>query len=72
MRSLAKTGTYGVMHMAVAIVVAYAISGSFVIAMGIGLVEPVVQTAFYHIHEKLWASSSRDSIAGSRTFAAEA
>lgn len=55
MRSLAKTSTYGVMHMTVAILVAYAISGNFVIAMGIGLVEPIIQTAFYHIHEKLWA-----------------
>lgn len=51
---LLKTLTYGMMHMAVAVAVAYLISGSWVVAMGIGLVEPVVQTGFYYLHEHLW------------------
>ncbi len=51
---LLKTGTYGAMHLAVAVAVAFAVSGSWAIALGIGLVEPLVQTIFYHLHERLW------------------
>ncbi len=54
-----KTLTYSLMHMAVAIIVAYAISGSWAVALGIGLLEPLVQTVFYHLHERLWARAVR-------------
>ena len=50
----AKTLSYSVMHMIVAVAVAYAISGSMWVALGIGLIEPVVQTAAYHFHERSW------------------
>ena len=53
-RIAAKTATYSVMHMAVAIAVAWAISGGWRVALGIGLVEPLFQTAAYTIHERLW------------------
>jgi uncharacterized membrane protein len=49
-----KTLSYGMMHMAVAIMVAYALSGSWKIALGIGIIEPLVQTFAYHFHEKFW------------------
>lgn len=55
MRDYIKTATYGVMHMAVAICVAYALSGSWAIAIGIGLLEPLVQTFFYNLHERIWS-----------------
>ena len=51
----AKTISYSVMHMVVAITVAYLISGSWLIALGIGLIEPLVQTVAYHVHERGWA-----------------
>lgn len=51
---LLKTGTYGAMHLTVAVAVAYAVSGSWTIALGIGLIEPLVQTFFYDLHERLW------------------
>lgn len=54
MRDLAKTGTYGAMHLVVAVGVAYGISGSWKIALGIGVIEPVVQTVFYNAHERAW------------------
>ena len=50
-----KTGTYSIMHMAVAIMVAYVISGSWAIALGIGFIEPIVQTIFYNFHERAWS-----------------
>lgn len=54
MRTLAKTLSYAAMHLTVAIGVAYAISGDWVIALSIGLIEPAVQTGFFFLHEKVW------------------
>ena len=54
MRDLIKTVTYGTMHFVVAVAVAYAISGSWQIAIGIGLIEPAVQTIAYVVHERAW------------------
>ncbi|MBN66755.1 MAG: hypothetical protein CMM94_04215 [Rickettsiales bacterium] len=53
-RNVAKTLTYGVMHFAVATGVAFAMTGSLAIAIGIGLIEPLVQTFCYAFHEHIW------------------
>jgi len=53
-RTLLKTVSYGFMHMSLAILVAYALSGSLRIAFAIGLIEPCVQTAAYFFHERAW------------------
>lgn len=53
-RSWCKTATYSIMHIIVAIGVAYTLTGSWVVALSIGLLEPVVQTVFYHFHEMAW------------------
>ncbi|WP_428482013.1 DUF2061 domain-containing protein [Pyruvatibacter mobilis] len=53
-RAARKTFTYSVMHMAVAIAVAFVLSGSWVVAFSIGLIEPLVQTVAYHLHERAW------------------
>lgn len=47
------------MHMVVAIAVAWAISGDWRVALGIGLIEPLVQTVAYTIHERLWNRGPR-------------
>jgi len=60
MRTLTKTVTYAVMHLTVAIGVAYAISGDWAIALSIGVLEPLVQTGFFALHERLW-ERRRDS-----------
>ncbi|SNT67689.1 Uncharacterized membrane protein [Amphiplicatus metriothermophilus] len=49
-----KTLTYGIMHFLVAVAVTFAVTGSWVAAMGVGLIEPLIQTAFYNLHERLW------------------
>lgn len=59
MRTWLKTGTYGTMHLLVAMAVAFAISGSWRVALGIGIVEPAVQTLFYTLHERLWGRLGR-------------
>lgn len=53
-RSLLKTMTYSLMHLTVAMAVAYALTGNWAIALGIGLIEPMVQTVAYTVHERLW------------------
>jgi len=52
-----KTATYSVMHFTVAIAVAFALTGSWKMALAIGLIEPFVQTFAFALHERLWARS---------------
>ena len=54
-----KTLSYCVMHMSVAVMVAYALSGSWAVALSIGTIEPLVQTGFFHLHERLWGKVQR-------------
>lgn len=50
-----KTVTYGVMHFAVAVTVAYALTNNIRTALAIGMIEPLVQTVFFAIHDRIWA-----------------
>jgi len=60
-RAVAKTMTYSAMHLTVAVSVAYALTGNLAISLGIGLIEPAVQTVAYMIHEDAWRrAGSRD------------
>lgn len=52
--TLLKTLSYAVMHMSIAIVVAYVLSGSVKVALAIGLIEPCVQTVAFFFHERAW------------------
>lgn len=52
--TLAKTLTYCLMHFTVAILVAYALSRDWKIALSIGIIEPLVQTCFFNMHERSW------------------
>lgn len=49
-----KTATYATMHMTVAIIVAYALSGDWKVALAIGTIEPCVQTIAFFFHERFW------------------
>jgi uncharacterized membrane protein len=49
-----KTVTYGLMHFCVAILVAFALTRDLRAALAIGLIEPVIQTIAYMLHEKVW------------------
>jgi len=55
MRTVMKTGTYGVMHFVVAVAVTYALTRNWQAALAIGLIEPAFQTVGFVIHERLWA-----------------
>jgi uncharacterized membrane protein len=52
---LIKTGTYSVMHLTVAVAVAYALTRDWQIALSVGLIEPMVQTVAYSFHESIWS-----------------
>lgn len=54
MRTLAKTATYSVMHVMVAFTVAYLLTGKWDVALGISLIEPMVQTFTFYWHERAW------------------
>lgn len=58
MRLAAKTTTYGLMHMVIAFAVAYALTRDWQLALSISLVEPVVQTFAFVLHETLWENKS--------------
>jgi uncharacterized membrane protein len=49
-----KTATYALMHFVVAIAVAFVLTGSWQMALAIGLVEPFVQTFAFAFHERAW------------------
>ena len=55
MRSLAlKIASYGVMHLVVAMLVAFAITRDWRMALAIGVVEPFFQTIAYSFHDRIW------------------
>ncbi|HEV7228022.1 DUF2061 domain-containing protein [Brevundimonas sp.] len=49
-----KTVTYGVMHFVVAVAVAYALTQDWRTALAIGVIEPLVQTVFFTVHDRIW------------------
>lgn len=50
----AKTVTYGLMHFTVAVAVAFALTGNIGTALAIGIIEPLVQTVFFTVHDRVW------------------
>lgn len=57
--SMLKPVTYAVMHFAVAVGVAYGLTRDWRIALGVGIIEPLVQTVAYIMHEKAWSWRGR-------------
>jgi len=51
-----KTVTYGVMHFTVAVAVAFALTQNWKVALAIGLIEPLVQTVFFTVHDRIWSA----------------
>jgi len=51
-----KTVTYGLMHFTVAVAVAFALTRDWRVALAIGIIEPLVQTVFFTIHDRVWTN----------------
>jgi uncharacterized membrane protein len=57
-RTLAKTSSYWVVHVSVAAIVAYAVTGDLLTSFAPSLLEPTVQAFAFFAHEKLWEHKS--------------
>lgn len=51
---MTKTLTFAAVHMSVAFAVGYALTGSVAVGGALALVEPLVNTVAYFLHEKAW------------------
>ncbi|MCW5771806.1 MAG: DUF2061 domain-containing protein [Rhodospirillaceae bacterium] len=53
-RDLTKTFTFATLHFGVGFGVTYALTGSAAIATGVALIEPLVNTVVFFLHERAW------------------
>ena len=61
-RNLSKTVSFLALHLIVGFSVAYAFTGSWMIAGGIALVEPLVNAVVFFFHERAWEEGKRPAI----------
>ena len=47
------------MHFAVAVTVAFALTRDWRIALAVGIIEPIVQTVFFTVHDQIWRRIER-------------
>ncbi|GAB3190831.1 DUF2061 domain-containing protein [Hydrogenophaga aquatica] len=62
-RTLMKTGSYYLMHIVVAALVAYAVTGNLWAAITLSFLEPTVQAVAYFFHERAWARRDAQTVA---------
>ena len=55
MRLAAKTASWSLVHMIVAITVAFALTRNWQAALAVGLIEPIFQTVAFAVHQRGWA-----------------
>jgi uncharacterized membrane protein len=61
-RDLIKTATFAALHFSIGFGVAYLISGSLPVALGVALIEPAVNTVAFFFHERAWQRREKESI----------
>ena len=61
-RDLSKTFSFLALHLIVGFTVAYLFTGSWMIAGGIALVEPLVNAVGFFFHERAWESRDRPAL----------
>ena len=54
-QTLKKTLSYYIMHITVAMMVAYLVTGNLIMAATLSLLEPTVQAFAFFFHEKVWS-----------------
>jgi uncharacterized membrane protein len=59
MRTAKKTLSYSLLHLTVAIAVAYGLTRDWRAALAIGLIEPIFQTIAFAVHERIWDRRER-------------
>jgi len=58
-RDLIKTSTFAALHFSVGFGVTFALTGSLVVATGVALIEPAVNTVVFFLHEQAWRRFGR-------------
>jgi uncharacterized membrane protein len=53
--SLAKTGSFALLHFTVAFSIAYLLTGSIGVASVLALIEPLANTVAFFFHERAWS-----------------
>lgn len=53
-RDLIKTLSFACVHFSVAFTIGYLLTGSFAVATGMALIEPMVNTVAFFFHEQAW------------------
>lgn len=56
---MAKTLTFGIMHLGIAFSVTYALTGSLAISGAITFIEPAVNTVAHYFFDKYWERRER-------------
>jgi uncharacterized membrane protein len=69
---LLKTGSYYVIHICVAALVAYAVTGNLWASLTLSLLEPTVQAVAFFFHEKAWERAGKRKAAAASADAATA
>jgi len=67
---LLKTGSYYLIHITVAALVAYAVTGNLIASLTLSLLEPTVQAFAFFFHEKAWERAGRKASAAAANAAA--
>ena len=49
-----KTLSFAIVHFNVALLVGWALTGSFVVGGALALIEPLCNTVAFHFHERAW------------------
>ena len=65
--TLMKTGSYYLIHICVAALVAYAVTGNLIASLTLSLLEPTVQAVAFFFHEKAWDLAGRRAARQSAT-----
>ena len=68
---LLKTGSYYLIHITVAALVAYAVTGNLIASLTLSLLEPTVQAFAFFFHEKAWERSARKARAAAANAAVQ-
>lgn len=68
---LMKTGSYYVIHIGVAAMVAYAVTGNLWASLTLSLLEPTVQAVAFFFHEKAWDRAARRKAAAAAGMSAD-
>ncbi|MEM5346381.1 MULTISPECIES: DUF2061 domain-containing protein [Burkholderiaceae] len=63
---MAKTLTFGIMHLGIAFSVTYALTGSIAISGAVTFIEPAVNTVAHYFFDRYWERRERRQAAVSR------